>query len=356
MRIAVIAVTKQGIKKGDEVEQALQKSGHDVTVYVPGKYSLLKLDNRMPFRKPLRDLFPELMKKYEGLVCIMALGIVVRLIAPSLSDKTSDPAVVVMDETGQNVVSVLSGHWGGANSLTKELAEALQAHPVITTATDVRGLPAIEMLAKDMGWVVGKFSTVRRINSAIVNGEEVRIYCDIPLERSFPDNLKVFPLNAYNPYANEGMACVVVTNRFLAGDSNNTLFLRPKNLVLGIGCRKGVSKTQIQDAVVEGLAKANVVFDSVREIVSVEIKADEPGLVDAAADWELPIRFFSIDQINGIMQNNQGELASSEFVKEKIGVDGVCEPAAILATESRGSLLLPKMPLNGVTVAITEDI
>lgn len=358
MKVAVVALTKQGIQKGAEVEKALTKRGHQVMFFVPGKYSLLKLPgHRSPFRKPLRDLMAELMHEYEAIVCIMALGIVVRLIAPHLQDKRTDPAVVVLDEKGCNVISVLSGHWGGANGLTSELAQEMGANPVITTATDVQGLPAIEMMAKEKGWAVGDFSLVKKVNAAIVNCALVHLYCDEEINTSLPKNVVQFPVYQFKPTEDAGALRVVVTNRFLPGNSEDTLFLRPKNLVLGIGCRKGVSKAALRDAVIDALAKANVVFESVRAIASVDLKAKEPALLELAGEWNIPVQFYSPGELQKVFSGKEsGKLTRSKFVKEKLGVDGVCEPAALLETGNQGKLILPKTSGKGVTVAIAEDI
>lgn len=358
MKIAVVAVTKQGMEKGENIKRILVDKGHQVLLYVPGKHSLLKLPGkRMPFRKPLKEVIPDLMKEYDALVCIMALGIVVRLIAPEIRDKRKDPAVVVMDERGQNVISVLSGHWGGANELTKEIAAAVGANPVITTATDIHGLPAIEMLAKQRGWGVEPFSAVRKVNAAIVNSEIVYFYCDELMDTLLPENIRCFSVEQYNPREFKEVVRVVVTNKSLNAENKDTLFLRPKNLVVGLGCRRGVSKEKLKEAVLKGLAKAGLALESVREFASVEVKADEPGLRELSEEWNIPIRFFSISEINGVfVEDHENKLTRSDTVKEKIGVDGVCEPAALLAAKKNGRLILTKMSQQGVTVAIAEDI
>lgn len=352
MKIAVVAVTRQGFELAEKTAALLKKGGRETTLYVPGKFSLLQTGGRHPYRKPLRELFGDLFGEYQGIVCIMALGIVVRLIAPHLRSKTTDPAVVVMDELGHNVISVLSGHWGGANDLALQIAGELGANPVITTATDVNGLPAVEMLARDRGWVIEPFELVKKANSAIVNGEKITIYSDIPIEIDQTENMQVKPLSGYSPARREEGRVVLVTNqaedRFPAG----TLFIRPRNLYVGVGCRRGVSAIEVREAVLAALEEAGLAVNSVCALASVDIKSDEVGLLAAAEELQLPVKFFDRPALMGVLQERGDELGFSEFVDKKIGVGGVCEPAAILSAGEAPEILKTKTKYGRVTIAI----
>lgn len=356
MKIAVVAVTKQGIATAEKTAALLSASGnHDTILYVPGKFSLLRLEGqRYPYRKPLRELMGDLFSEYEGIVCVMAVGIAVRLIAPYLQDKTRDPAVVVMDELGQNVVSVLSGHWGGANALTVRIANGLGANPVITTATDINGLPAIEVVAREHGWVIEPFELVKKVNSAIVNGGRVVIYSEAPLDIEPTENISLRDFAAYSPARREKGRVVLVTNRTAGSFPPGTLFLRPRNLWVGVGCRRGVAAGEVRKAVESALEEAGRALSSVQSLASVDIKSEEQGLLEAAAELNLPVEFFSRQALLAVLQEHGKRLSYSGLVDEKIGVGGVCEPAAVLGAGKDAKLILPKTKYGKVTVAVAE--
>lgn len=357
MKIAVVAVTKQGIRLAERTASALRGSGqHNTVLYLPGKFSLLRMEGeRKPYRKPLKELFGELFAEYEGIVCIMALGIVVRLIAPYLKDKTSDPAVVVMDELGQNVISALSGHLGGANKLTNDIAGLLGTNPVITTATDVQGLPALEILAEENGWIVEPFELVKKVNAALVNGQKVILYSETPFDMDLPEPLEVREFARYSPARREDGRVILVTNRSARSFPPGTVFLRPKNLCIGIGCRKGVSKTEVIDAVQAALEETGRSLSSVRGFASVDIKSSEQGLLDAAKEFNLPVEFFSPEALDMLLKKRAEELSFSQMVYDRIGVGGVCEPSAIMSLGETSALIMPKTRYGKVTVAIAEE-
>lgn len=356
MKIAIVAATKQGIRIAERVAAVLAENGNNDTVlYLPGKFSLLQIDGqRQPYRKPLRKLVAEIFPEYQGIVCVMALGIVVRLIAPCLKDKTRDPAVVVTDELGKNVISVLSGHLGGANALAVYLANGLGANPVITTATDVHGLPAIEMLAQEHGWLIEPFEVVRKVNAAIVNGEKVIIYSEAGLNLPEADNIELKDFAQYSPTRREEGRVVLITNRDSRNFPPGTLCLRPQNISIGIGCRRGVSAKDIRQAITEALAETGRALLSVRSLTSIDIKSDEQGLLEAAEELNMAVKFFAKMAILAVLKERGSELGFSELVDEKIGVGGVCEPAAILGAGEASKLIMSKTKYGKVTIAIAE--
>ncbi len=364
MRIAVVAVTKQGVKLAEKTAAILSGSGaHETVLYLPGKFSLLRIEGqREPYRKPVRELFGELFGAYRGIVCIMALGIVVRLAAPHLKDKSSDPAVVVMDELGRNVISVLSGHQGGANALAVEIARGLGANPVITTATDIHGLPAIEMMAQERGWVIEPLELIKKVNAAIVNGSKIVIYSETQFHpeesgQISPDQtgqIEIRDFAKYSPARKEMYRVVLVTNRTARSFPPGTLFLRPKNLYIGIGCRKGVSGREVQEAITAAMEEAGRAVGSVCSLASIDLKSDELGLQEAAGELNLPVEFFNRQAILAVLRERGNELGFSELVNRRIGVGGVCEPAAILSAGENSRLVMPKKKFGRVTVAVAE--
>ncbi len=303
----------------------------------------------------LGELVRRIWNEYDSLVFIMAVGIVVRVIAPLLRSKWSDPGVVVVDEKGSFAVSLTGGHWGMANSLARQVAAALGATPVVTTATDVQGKPAIDLLARECGFRPLPPERVKAVNRAFLAGERVVIYTEWDLEGvAGGRNFEIFPW-AGEPDHPEASGCVpvFVTSRALDSLPEKGLCLCPACLVAGIGCRRGVSGSEVIEAVESALRLAGRRRESLRLLASHIVKEDERGLRDAASSLRLKTSFFDSGVLQGVMENNPG-LQDSGFVKSQVGVGGVCETAA-LAAATEGRLILPKTRFGRVTVALAED-
>lgn len=349
MKMAVVAVTRQGADLAQKIKEKIPD--YEIQLFLPaGKAD--EVTEAEKYQGSLRQLLAQIWPKYEAVICIMALGIVVRLIAPHIKDKRQDPAVVVLDEKGLHVISVLSGHLGGANALTLQIGQVIGAEPVITTATDVNNLPAIEMMAREMDLTIENFGLVKNINAAIVDGEPFNIYTDSLLNTDWPEFIKVWPTSAYHQ-DNPGLQ-VIITNKNLIF-SKHTLVLRPKNLILGVGCRRNIDQTKIMAAIDEALNKSGYAVKSLKTLASIDIKADEAGLLQAAKQLQLPLRFFSADEINQLFATEKGKgLNFSQFVYDQLGVGGVCEAVTLLSSQE-ARLVFPKMKMAGVTVAIAEE-
>lgn len=348
MKLALIALSKHGKALGQKIKakypgsldffvQENQYQGEaGITSFPAGNLGQL-----------VTDIFP----RYQGLIFIMALGIVVRKIAPHIQDKRIDPAVVVIDEKGQSVISVLSGHLGGANQLAREIAQAIQSRAIITTATDLHQRLALDLLAQQLNCTIKPFSNLKKISGAVVNDQQVAFYSDYPLPIEENARLQVYPLQDYSGKG-EADAVVLVTNKLLVPPVDKPYaFLVPKNVAIGLGCRRGTSKEKILTAINLALEKAGLQRESIACLASIDLKADETGILEAAEDLGLPIKFFIKEQIAQL----EGEYASSTFVQEKIGVNGVCEQTALLALK-KPQLVLPKSVLvPAVTVAVAEE-
>ena len=349
MKVAVISVTAKGAELAGKIALHL---GSEVDIYAKAERNPCKESRTYSC---LRELVREIFTTYDGLIFIMATGIVVRVIAPYIQDKRIDPAVVTIDDGGNFAVSLLSGHIGGANELTQLVAVAAGAVPVITTATDVAKLPAADVLAVKLKLTIEPFSSLKTINSAIVNGDKVTFFLDPELPN--PESYKRQAaeqgviLTELNELAvtEEYDAAVVITDRELS-IAKPHLYLRPASLAIGLGCRRGTDSTEILSAIRQACHTAKRSIASVAIIGSTVVKADEAGLLAAAQQLAIPVKFFVHEQLQTcIMQHN---LALSDFVKEKIGVGNVCEPAAMLAGRT-SKLILPKTKYPKVTVAIT---
>jgi len=276
----------------------------------------------------------ERFREHSALLFIGACGIAVRAIAPSVRDKLEDSPVLVMDEAGRFIIPLLSGHFGGANGLAERIAEKTGAVPVVTTATDVNGLFAADVFARRNRLAVCNRSGIATVSSALLAGKPVTMAVAGSCTGSWPKELTPAP------YPVNGRASVIVSP-FAADAEKADLQLCPRACVLGIGCRRGKSFPEIEEAVEKQMKKAGLRRESLAAVASVDRKKDEHGL---------PFLTFSADRLKAV----GGGFASSAFVEEQMGVDNVCERAAMAACGEDGKLLVRKYAENGITVAIAQ--
>lgn len=252
----------------------------------------------------------------DALLFIGACGIAVRAIAPLCKSKTTDPAVVVMDETGRFVIPLLSGHIGGANELAADIAARIGATPVVTTATDVRGIPAIDTWAVHNDCAIENPQAIQPVSSALLDGRQVG---------------------------------VMITERTLTPPYPVTLTLRPRTLVIGIGCKRGTEAAHIEGCVTQFLRDNGLSMLSIRAMATLDLKADEPGLLAFCEKYRFPLLTWSAPELMLL----PGRFSCSEFVLKTTGVDCVCERAAVMA--SGHGLLIGKTRFEGVTLALSGD-
>ncbi len=304
-------------------------------------------------------LVNDLWGRNDALVFIMATGIVVRTIAPLLKDKRTDPAVVVLDEAGKHAISLVGGHLGGANELAQEIASFLGAEAVITTATDVNSLPSIDLWARDHDLSIEDWAILPLIGTRFVNNGALRIYEEqgswvrgqgsgmrLPeeflrvAEPRFADVIISNRVNAHEGASGED--CSIDTCRV-----KGQLYLRPHNLVLGIGCNSNTSEIEIEDAVRTTLEKNNLSFLSIACVATIDIKAGEPGLTAFCAKYGFTLKTYRADELNRIEN-----VEPSEMVFKATGAHAVAEPAALLAGNA-DMLLLRKQKKGNVTIAVS---
>ncbi|MFA7405564.1 MAG: cobalt-precorrin 5A hydrolase [Pelobacteraceae bacterium] len=350
MRIAVIAITRGGARLG----QRLCSNMAGLEFYVSRRYAGQAGSKCTCFEPTeLKTLIASLWKKCDGFVLIMATGIVVRMIAPLLESKESDPAVVVMDDAGRFAISLLSGHLGGGNELAERCAFVSGARPVITTATDANDLPSFDMLAKEQGWVIDDISRVKTLNTLLLDNEEIAVVDSTGLTRTWLHGRgKVtFHDTLAEATASSARGFLLVTNRHLPQNFNpeKLLILRPRNLVLGIGCNRGTPADEIESFVAQHMKRLFLSPKSVYCIASVAAKRDETGLVEFAGQLGVPLCFFESDELNQVAFPSP----PSEYAMAAVGVAGVAEPAALLASGG-GRLLLKKVKSANVTLAVAE--
>ncbi len=324
--ITLFAYSKKGIETARRIGERL--SG-ELRFYTAER---LACEGFLPIPKPSAPLYEEAFSASEALVFVSSCGIAVRSIAPFIKSKTTDPAVVAVDETGRFAVSLLSGHLGGANALAERIASALGAVPVITTATDSNGRFSVDSWAKMQGLAISDMGMAKAVSAAVLEGD-VPIKSDFQVIGELPAGLKT----------GEGETGVYVSYR-TAEPFKRTLRLIPKCVVLGIGCRRGTPKEAIENAVRTALSENGIDPKAVKSAASIDLKKDEEGLNEYCRENGLSISFYSAAELNAV----RGDFTPSGFVKSVTGVDNVCERAALLGADE---LIIKKTAANGVTVA-----
>ncbi|MCG4579957.1 cobalt-precorrin 5A hydrolase [Clostridium cochlearium] len=331
MRIAIITITQNG----DEIAATIEKHlKDDITIF--------SKNNSENF------VFKDVVKKaYEEFCCmvfITSTGIAVRSIAPYIKSKDKDPAVIVIDNSGNYVISLLSGHLGGANEISLKIAEIIKATPVITTATDNLGITAPDMIAKENNLIIDSLKDAKDIASLLVEGEKV-VFLD-------EENIISTP-KGYTKDFKDSKGVVYVTNKIdykLPDELSNMkkLKLIRKNIVLGIGCRKDYSKKAMENNVANTLREYNIDKRAIESIGTVEIKKEEEAIINLSQKLQVPMKIFTIDEIKEVHKDFEG----SDFVEKTIGVRSVAEPCVKL---QGGNNISGKLKLNGMTLCIGQN-
>jgi cobalt-precorrin 5A hydrolase len=334
-KLAVWVLTLHGMALANRVKQALPHSE---------LFASQKLVPGVPyigFSSLAKALVP-VWDNYDAHYFIMATGIAVRTIAPLIQDKTKDPAVVCGDEAGRFVISLVSGHIGGANELAGRLSVILGATPVVTTATDVNQVPAIDVIARDQGLYIENKKAIKHVSMAFIKGEPLPVHDPFHLVSPFLPPRLVADSSLFA--AERSGIWVDYTVRDLP---EKVLVLRPKMLVAGMGCRRGVTRQELEDHLHQVFQTRRISVNSLSKIVSVDLKANESGLLELAEKLNLPIEFYTRDELDQVKSVPN----PSFLVNKHIGVKSVCEAAAMLATGS-GDLLIPKTAGRTVTLSL----
>ena len=310
MKAAVVAFTGRG------AGLALRVARHmGCEAWAPPKHCVPGV---LPMEGPVADWAGHSFAVCEALVFVGACGIAVRAIAPHIRSKTTDPAVVVIDERGRHVIPVLSGHIGGANALAQELAALLGGTAVLTTATDINGVPAVDTWAVRNDCAIENPTAIKAVSAAALAGQPVG---------------------------------VAITEQTVDPPFAVTLWLRPRSLVLGVGCRKGVAAEALEAAAEDFLQGAGVSALSLKAVASIDLKAREPALLAFCSSRDLPLYTFSAQELVQV----PGRFTASERVRGVTGVDNVCERAAVRAAGG-GALLRSKTIYPGITLALAREV
>lgn len=345
--IAVWVLTVNGLALAETLSTAWPR----VTIHCTRRLSRVHAAvATTPFER-LSDAVAADFSAVDGHIFIMAAGIVVRTIAPLLETKTKDPAIVVVDDAGRFAISLVAGHIGGANRLAAQAAEALDATPVITTATDSHGRPAIDTIAAMRGLTIENPAAIKGINMALLEGSPVPVYDPGGWLGNGLGEMAV-GLGSLEPVFSDGPGPGVFVDDRCRNLPPAVLVLRPPSLVAGIGCNRGTPLEEIEALLRSVMAKGNLSLQSLAKIASVDVKDDEQGLLSLTLD--LPLVFHSKDALNRV-----GHVPNpSPMVAKHIGVKSVCEAAALLTagigTSIVPELIAPKQKTPNVTVAIAR--
>ena len=346
--VSVLAITKNGINIGERLKELFP----NWDIFVPSK---LSNENKsiIWYSEPTSDKIIELFKNSNALICLFSLGAVIRLIAPYLKDKKTDPAVIVIDDKTNFVISVLSGHIGGANELTQEISEKLNALPVITTAADVNKTIAVDLVGREFGWKIDDETTVTKISAHMVNAEPIGVFQQTGNKKWYkelPKNVTIYnsleELKKSNSKAHLIISDTIIEN----GLAQESVIYRPQSLVIGIGLHWDTTKDTIKDGIEHCLKKFNLSSKCIAKLVSIKKPEDVQGLIDLGKEMQIPVEYVNREELAEIITPNP-----SSTVKAFEGTASVSEAAAIKI--SNGELIVEKQkfPPN-LTIAIARKI
>jgi cobalt-precorrin 5A hydrolase len=347
-KIAIVAITRHGIEIARKIKQRMP----EVEIYVPAKHNDGG-DDVFWFSEQSTQLVGKLFKSYDALICIFSLGAVIRMVAPHLIDKKSDPAVLVIDDRANNVISALSGHLGGANALARLVASFLGAQPIITTAADVNETIAVDLVGREFGWTIENFENVTKVSAFMVNEEKIAIYQDAG-ERNWwhaplPANVAIVD-SIDKIRSPEFKAGLIISDRLVLDQTiiGKSVIYRPKSLVVGIGLHWDISKETIKSGIDTVLKENGLSFQSIRNLASINRKAKVKGLEEFSIEHGIPVEIYEKDRLASVEVPNP-----SATVQKFEGTSSVSEASSLLS--SKGQLAVPKQKLPpNLTLAVSR--
>jgi cobalt-precorrin 5A hydrolase len=348
VRTAVVVITRHGIEIARKIKQKIP----EVEIYAQAKHSDSGLDVNW-FTDPSAKIMGDLFKTFDALICIFSLGAVIRLIAPHLVDKKSDPAILVIDDKGKYVISALSGHIGGGNALARLVATSLNAEPIITTAADVHETIAVDLLGREFGWVIDNFQNVTRVSAFMVNEDKIAIYQDAGQQgwwkAPLPKNVSIVSEldEIKSPEFSGGL---VITDRILTDQVilEKSVVYRPKSLVVGIGIHWDTNRDEIELGIERVFQQNQLSIKSIRNISSIDRGSKVKGLDEYSSSHEIPVEIYGKEELAKVVVPNP-----SPTVQKFEGTPSVSEASSLLS--SKGALIVPKQkfPPN-LTVAVSR--
>ncbi len=357
MKVAGICFTQEGASLIGRLEKVLRTElpeNTEISWYGKGKYlteTVLPLQDVQFVEEPVQEWAGEQFKKTDVLIFVGAAGIAVRAIAPFVKDKRTDPAVIVLDERGKFCISLLSGHIGGANAIVTKLSAGLGCIPVITTATDVSQRFAVDTYAVSHGMTISNMTYAKEVSAALLAGEPVGFYTNFPVNGACPEGIfwsdKLEQARQDRAEHSDGTTLgIYISPSYHRAYFDHTLWLIPKCLIVGIGCKRGTPAAKIERLVKKTLDQYSLYIEAVEKIATIDLKANEEGLLQFCNNHDLPFETYSAEAL----QQVPGDFTSSNFVESKVGVSNVCERSAMCGGGDQ--LIIRKTAEDGVTVAV----
>ncbi len=343
MKISIISFTKKGADLSLRIKEMLPQRDYECTLYSASSFVSKKeiIKKEGSLEEWCKDRFSE----KSAIIFIGAMGIAVRGIAPCIKDKLSDVPVLVLDEKGEFVIPVLSGHVGGANELASFLAKCIKACPVITTATDINSKFSVDLFAKKNNLYISNKDGIAKVSSKVLEGINIRIAVDNKaigeMEENLPGGTDFSEYKNIENYSDDNVYLGVEFVEYKEDEyydvlitsdpqkKNADLVLMAKEYVLGIGCKKGKSFEEIDEFVKEILSLNGIDINEVCSVASIDVKKDEDGIKRFCKEYNIPFLTYIADELKEV----QGDFETSDFVLENVGVDNVCERAAVKAGE-----------------------
>jgi len=359
-KTAIIALTRNGARMARTLAGSLDR---DHALFIDRRFRKDD-DSGEAFDLPLRPVVKRAFAGYSSLVLFLSAGASIRLLAPLLESKQIDPAVVCVDDAGSFCVSLISGHVGGADQLAQEVAVCLGARAVVTSASHASGTLAVDLLGKEFGWrLKADATTITRASAAVINSQPIGIWQGAGEPGWWPDG-KPLPGNIAVYATLEDLAASACATALIISDTTSdletlladkiTVVYRPRSLVIGMGCRRGVPVEELESLLAEALRENGLSAECLAEIATAEIKRGEPGLEQLAERHGVPLSFLQANELNGVFKTNPGAITSkSERAHGLVGVWGVAEPAALL-TAGASELLVNRKKTTRATIAIAR--
>lgn len=347
MRVSIISFTENGILLSEKIAEVLQqKNVSEILLFTKCTKFSEEQNGKISFtEKAVGEWAKEQMEEKNALLFIGACGIAVRAIAPHITDKLQDSPVLVMDEKGQYVIPILSGHVGGANELVLVIAKRTGAVPVITTATDLQRKFAVDLFAKKNGLFIANKDGIARVSSKVLAGQNVTISVEsghVEKDCKLPDGVQ---LAAYPPAF---PVDIVVTSEEKEFDS--LICLKPREYVIGMGCKRGKEAEKVEAFIRRSIEELGIETTQIGALASIDLKKEEQAFLSWSRKEKLPFFTYTAEEL----QKVEGAFHKSNFVKDRVGVDNVCERAALKACEPCGELVYEKHAEDGMTIAIAK--
>ncbi|MDE7176554.1 MAG: cobalamin biosynthesis protein [Lachnospiraceae bacterium] len=340
----MISFTENGERLSEHIVRLIEKE-IDVALYTKCEAHINDAAHShiVSVKTSIGEWAKERMQESNALLFIGASGIAVRAVAPFLTDKLHDVPVLVMDEKGKYIIPILSGHVGGANDLANHIAEKIGAEPVITTATDINKKFAIDLFARRNNLYIANKDGIAKVSSKVLAGQEITI--SIESDHKITGEETAVQIVPYPP---DGFVDVVVTSKEDVFDTS--ILLKPREYVIGIGCKRGKKVNEIDQLVTKTINEMGISVTQIFALSSISLKREEQGIVEWCRKEGIPFFTYTAEEL----QEVSGSFKESLFVKEQVGVDNVCERAAVKACGEDGKLIFPKIAENGMTIAVAR--